>query len=304
MLRKSSKWVDGKPKKYDGVFAALRQPSALLFLIVVSTLAVTASRQQALGNLVSGINSMNVVESRSEDEKMSQRPQQKLQPKQRIEYPVFVTSLYKSGTTSVHRYFKCGGINSAHKVLPQSGRSGRKFYVQRVHRNIIKGKDPFGFLQENYGALVYADNDDSCFHPSVSGGLELFYKHHPNATLISSVRSTDNWFDSVLRYNFTSGYSLIANLLECPRFIHTPEIPQRNMTVQDVKDFYEYQIEYVRNFAKNHPSMTYIEISLEDDQSIAAATLEAHTGIDASCWGQYNKDKKNTPPQTQQRLPP
>lgn len=280
MLSKSSK----------GVFAALRQPSALLVLIVVSTLAVTASRQQALGNLVSGINSMNVVESRSEDEKRSQRPQQNSQPKQRIEYPVFVTSLYKSGTTSVHRYFKCGGIMSVHKVIPKSG---RKFYVQRVHRNIINGKDPFGFLQQNYGALVYADNDDICFHPSVSGGLELFYKHHPNATLISAVRSTDNWFDSVLRYNFTNGYSLIVQLLKCPRFIHTtPKIPVRNMTLQDVKDFYEYQIEYVRNFAKNHPSMTYIEISLEDDQSIAAAMLEAHTGINASCWGQYNKNKK------------
>jgi hypothetical protein len=38
-------------------------------------------------------------------------------PDIKIQYPVFVTSLYKSGTTSVHMYFYCGKQRTIHNQL-------------------------------------------------------------------------------------------------------------------------------------------------------------------------------------------
>jgi hypothetical protein len=47
----------------------------------------------------------------------------------------------------------------------------------------------------------------------------------------------------------------------------------------------------VRRFAQSHPSVGFIEVSLEDNKQ-AGAILEAQTGINASCLGWHNVNTK------------
>jgi hypothetical protein len=64
----------------------------------------------------------------------------------------------------------------------------------------------------------------------------------------------------------------------------------QTMTDHDLQVLYEWQVAYVRKFAKDHPSITYIEIQLEDPE--AGYILEDYIGIPAKCWGHSNKGSK------------
>ena len=77
------------------------------------------------------------------------RQQQKRQTKRSVYHPtkltvplpVFVPSLPKSGTTSIHKYFLCGGRNSAHHVYRINGKVRNK--IGRCWKqNIRRGRPP------------------------------------------------------------------------------------------------------------------------------------------------------------------
>ena len=47
-------------------------------------------------------------------------------------------------------------------------------------------------------------------------------------------------------------------------------------------DFYDWHNDMVRQFAKDHPSLTYIEVKLEDDN--LGKVMEEKLGVTAECW--------------------
>lgn len=61
----------------------------------------------------------------------------------KVPYPIFIPSLPKSGTTTTHRYFECGGQKSAHLA----GRNETNDSIFRIGRcaqkNVEAGKPPF-----------------------------------------------------------------------------------------------------------------------------------------------------------------
>jgi hypothetical protein len=67
---------------------------------------------------------------------------------------------------------------------------------------------------------------------------------------------------------------------------------KRNVTDEDIRLFYEWQVGHVRRFAQAHPSMTYIEVDLEANAT--GSILEDKIGIPAHCWGHKNKNTRNT----------
>ena len=52
--------------------------------------------------------------------------------------------------------------------------------------------------------------------------------------------------------------------------------------------FYENYRNYVRRFALEHPSLTYVEIPLDSNTGYE---LEQRTGIQRECWGHSNTGK-------------
>ena len=74
-------------------------------------------------------------------------------------YPVFVTSLPKSGTTSMWKYMKCGGQLSSHNWITKKGARKATLAGKCIHQNIVDGKPPFA----NCGANdVFSDTGVSC----------------------------------------------------------------------------------------------------------------------------------------------
>lgn len=47
------------------------------------------------------------------------------------------------------------------------------------------------------------------------------------------------------------------------------------------ESFYVAHTEKIRDFARNHPQMTYVELLLDDD---APTGLESYTGVSADCF--------------------
>ena len=64
------------------------------------------------------------------------------------------------------------------------------------------------------------------------------------------------------------------------------DIGNRTLTASDILRFYDWHTEHVRNFAMHNPSMTYVEVSLEADET--GQMLEDAIGIPAQCWGHAN----------------
>lgn len=196
----------------------------------------------------------------------------------KLHFPILVASLYKSGTTSIHEYFKCGDQRSVHWMGTGGVRTGKCMWS-----NVNKKRDIF----EGCGEYdIWADNNylkgAICWDPSVFA-LESFYNSYPNGTIVLSTRHPDSWLHSVANY-----YNLLDGLKACPNL--WPDQPNMNQSLplndNDIRHFYLWQNQHVRDFAAAHPSLSYIEINLEDEN--AGSILEKNFGIHASCWGNKN----------------
>lgn len=195
----------------------------------------------------------------------------------KVPFPIFVASFHKSGTTTMHDFFQCGGQRSIHHKTEEKGHLGRCLY-----ENIRDGKDPFADCGD---FDVWTDNalilgQSLCWDPAVYS-LDAIYQAYPNATLILTVRESFSWVGSIVRWD---------NLFELMSSCHAlwPEQPPNKspLDVEDIRQFYLWQIQHVRDFAAAHPSMTFLEVGLKDNAT--ASILEERVGIPASCWGKQN----------------
>jgi hypothetical protein len=211
-----------------------------------------------------------------------------------IPTPVFLASLPKSGTTSVWKYFSCGGVKASHFYVKLNETEAQRFgpdvkdstFAGRcLHANVLEGRP----LLENCGPYqVWTDTGYikgrpaiQCYYPAIEG-LDEFVKWYPNATLLYITRQTDDWTQSVSRWS-------MGTLLR--RWKRCNLMGLINTTYAGMNAFYEWHKRLVRNFAKAHPSLTYIEAALEDPET--GFLLQDATGIPASCWADCN-------PQTRQ----
>ena len=63
----------------------------------------------------------------------------------------------------------------------------------------------------------------------------------------------------------------------------------RNATEDQWISFYNNHTQHVRDFARNHPTMAYVEFSLENQEE-AQQALQEHFGFSDSCWGHKNNN--------------
>jgi hypothetical protein len=198
----------------------------------------------------------------------------------KLPFPIFVASLFKSGTTTINAYFQCGGQRSVHWETDEGERTGKCLY-----ENVRDGEDPFAGCGD-YD--IWTDNSfirapSLCWDPSVTS-LDAIYQAYPNATILLAVRDSLAWTRSVIRWG-----KLFERLRTCRNL--WPNQPQKILLdVEDIQDFYKWQIQHVRDFAAAHPSMTFLEESLEDNAT--ASILEEKIGIPSSCWGKHNENDK------------
>lgn len=205
--------------------------------------------------------------------------------------PIFLLSLPKSGTTSIHKFIVCGTGNPVgvlnHWMKNATGYQARMgtcmYHNEQRNRDILEGCGGEYTALTDIGAVwnEVPNNPRSksyCYYPSIHG-LESIYKYYPNSTIMLVYRNSSSWASSIFTWR-----NLAGRLGDCPGFPSTPASPG-DQTYGDFNrwvDFYERHTESIRKFAQEHPSLTYVEASLEDDGT--AALLQEKTGIDGSCW--------------------
>jgi hypothetical protein len=78
-----------------------------------------------------------------------------------LTYPVFMTSMPKSGTTSLWKFFQCGNQKSSHNWIKKRSSSKSTLSGQCIQENIVAGKPPF----HNCGDFdVFTDTGVSLLH--------------------------------------------------------------------------------------------------------------------------------------------
>ena len=154
-----------------------------------------------------------------------------------------------------------------------------------------------GFVSESYQKKVNNHQGDttttntartppvSCYYPLVES-LEEIFGAYPNSTILFVVRDEHDWLNSIEKYH--EGF-IMDVWRKCP----SPYFPAANATREDFESFYLWHRDLIREFVKQHPSLTYIEVPLEAEG--AGALLEEQIGIPQICWGQWNKLRASNP---------
>lgn len=208
--------------------------------------------------------------------------------------PIIVMGMPKAGTSSLAQYFQCGlGDAWRHRVSHYECKKG---YVLNVSQPQLQASHPCGMRLVNNADQkrhafeginhydVYTQMDaplgtDRYFMPQISY-TRAIYDAYPNATWILNHRHPQAWLKSVdkwrdLRQRF------IGSTFKLPWF-------GKGVGVQDEEmlRFYNYSVQYIRDFVDSHPSVTLVEVRV--DHPNAGDILEQGFGIDQSCWGQHN----------------
>lgn len=202
--------------------------------------------------------------------------------------PIFVASLPKSGTTSAHKYFICGG---RHRSMHTGGYCGR--LGQRIETNIKLGKRPFdncsqfdAFSDAGYLKVNYTNpNASHCYYPSLNGGLEAMYQAYQNFTVLLVVRNETEWVQSVKGW-----YGLKHRWSYC-RFggNSSTQFPGPGAPDEEWESFYIDHANGVEDFATRHPSINFLRVKLEDED--AGYKLEEVFNISSSCWKKCKPNK-------------
>lgn len=184
----------------------------------------------------------------------------------------------KMGTSSIHHYFQCGGLDSAHF---QCGQGFDNKCADCTRESIRAGLPP---LARCGNADAYAQLDDGRYFPQIEL-LEDLVRGHPRATFLLVFRNMSHWYHS------------IAHWPPRPRGPHKDEqFKMFNITgspsnegvshQQEFDDWYCRHVQRVRRAVARHPSHALVELDIEHAE--LGKHMEDMFGIDQSCWGHRN----------------
>ena len=136
----------------------------------------------------------------------------------------------KMGTSSLHAYFKCGGLKSTHyyycnddNTIPNKDR----LCVSCIKESVKAGLPP---LTQCDNADMYAQLDDGVYFPQIEL-LEDIVQEYPNATFFLTFRNMEKWYNSLL-----NGYKRIQLLMD-------PQRQHKKSLVNGIANMYkEYEI--------------------------------------------------------------
>ena len=187
--------------------------------------------------------------------------------------PVIVVGLPKTGTTSVARYFKCGGGRRVSHWLCKDN----ELCGPIIRNNVRSGKPPL-FETGNFDVYAQMDVEDPpCYFPQVEA-LDEIHKAHPNSTFIFNSRNISSWVKSVRGWNNMGNRLTQCNITGFPAGV--------GKTDAELMGFYYSQLQRVRDFVALHPSHRLVEVQI--DSPDAGMVMKNAFGIDKKCWGRTN----------------
>ena len=177
----------------------------------------------------------------------------------------------KSGTSSIHDFFRCGGVKS---VTHQT--CGNVSCARCIWDNVARKRDVLdGCRYTVYTQLDYERYGNTfCFFPQQN--LSLLHESYPSSTFILNTRNPIGWVNSVSNWG-----ALRARLGQC-------HLGPYDLSHDDeMIAFYNAHSRYVREFARA-TGHRLVEVDIERN---VTALVEA-TGIHESCFRDANSQTR------------
>ncbi|CAB9513884.1 expressed unknown protein [Seminavis robusta] len=203
-----------------------------------------------------------------------------------IRYPVFVAALPKSATSTAQSYLNCGmgAFEGVHQWTQREGTTKDVTIGECMQDNIKNNRSIVeGCGDHKHWSDMGVLRKNNCFYPSIHGGLEAIYQAHPFGTIMNTVRDAKSWYKSAKRWEGL----LLRWSTFCEGF---PPVGSRK---QEWMSFYNQHNQKIRDFAKAHPTMTYVEIHV-DNKTETNEILSENFGFPSRCWGHENSNANNS----------
>ena len=98
------------------------------------------------------------------------------------------------------------------------------------------------------------------------------------------VRDSESWYTSLKNWSHSSLFVRF-------RLCNATGFPDGQSTAKGFMAFYEAHNEMIRQFVRDRPSITYIEVSLESSDT--GRILEEKTGISERCWKKCKPEERH-----------
>ncbi len=184
----------------------------------------------------------------------------------------------KCGSTSLNQFFQ-DDFYSRHFHCGMKGYCG-----DCIKANIEDNQPP---LVNCGNFTVWTQMDQThrtCIFPQIFY-LEEIYNEAPNATFILPFRNVTGWIRSVS--NWKKFRQRLNNVCDFTKI----GIEQKSLMIdENMEALFCNHVKHIRQFVHDHPSLTLIEVSIEDPS--AGNILASHFPVDASKWGQKNANPK------------
>lgn len=239
----------------------------------------------------------------------------------KVNAPIFIMTLPKGGTTTLHQYFQCGlGIGaSVHHTYPYAKQNKLEKAGRVMENNIEQGVpllDSKGIKKYRNGTAipdvldqyqVFSNFDFYHYKQkrmfSALDALDNIARFYPTATILYTERNPMAWLNSARRWGNllyrwrTFKASPVVHGLFQPTGRENFPALNKDSTQADHdqwSEFYRNYGQYIRDFVKEHPSLTLVELPLDFQ---TGSTLEDRIGIPSICWGHAHRsndtEKKN-----------
>ncbi|KAL7565723.1 hypothetical protein ACA910_005417 [Epithemia clementina (nom. ined.)] len=218
-----------------------------------------------------------------------ERQRQGLLPKP-LPYPIFNVGLPKMGSNTLMQFFTCAGLRANHgqngQCFAQAQQQGvpllttctplkyRSDQTPKNNNNNATSSSPVqAWLQ-----LDVTFPPDACYYPQMSM-LEELHREAPNATFVLNFRPVRDWWRSLRHW-----HKMQRRLQDCD----LPGLPKgQGRAMDELQDWWCRHVQNVRQFVRQHPSHTLVELDLYNTQQSSTILAELfHTN--ASCWGHAN----------------
>ena len=214
--------------------------------------------------------------------------------------PIIALNFPKSATTTLSKFFDCGGLTSIH-TSTQDGRIGLCMMDNHLNDNLaLDGCNTVRTLEEEYPIECYSDigfvglRGPPCYYASLhDGGLENIVKHYPKATILLITRNATAWTRSMARWaNIRTRWTKICGF--DGRLLPHESVQRENMVYWNTMlnqtrnneeeywvNFYNAHTQKIREFAMDHLSLTYVEVELENEN--IGTILQQYTKVSPDC---------------------
>ena len=180
--------------------------------------------------------------------------------------------LPKTGSTTLHHFFQCGGFSSSHWFC-----GGKKKCAECIRANLKNGSAPLEGC-DNFAVFTQIDDPSllpsSCYFPQVDA-LQALYRHYPHALFLLPRRNSGAWTRSVRKWSMMG--SLMSDRMRACTF-------QTRGKIEDLHQFYHEHLEAVRAFARVNPKMKILEYDVEQPKPL----FDHFKNISQHCWGHWN----------------